>query len=177
MGALLKWTTFISSVVWKQHGCHHSSPHATAQIQPRERCSPLSLQNLLLALCSDPKCTWEIQWNTNAKTTITVINCISVNLNMGCTEKQILWITWHSDCTDGDYTVAMVTSPVTIKTLTWPTPRQAQRLVLQSVSSSGPNGARSFTALTERETKTQILNMVSSHISSLQSRWRDPIFG
>lgn len=44
---------------------------------------------------------------------------------------------------------------VTKKTLTWPTPRQAQRLVLQSVSSLGPTGAQSFTAEAEKEAKTQ----------------------
>lgn len=55
--------------------------------------------------------------------------------------KQIL-------CTLGVCTVTMVTRHVTIKTLTWLTPRRAQRLVLQSVSALGPTGAHSFTAST-----------------------------
>lgn len=76
-------------------------------------------------------------------------------------------------CTLGDCTVTMATRPVTIKTLTWPTPRRAQRLALQSVSASGPTGARSFTASTERETNAQKWNVVSSYISSLLSRWLD----
>lgn len=70
----------------------------------------------------------------------------------------------------GDCTVTMVTSPVTKKILTWPAPRQAQRLVLQSVSSLGPNGACSFTAMIERETETQKWNVVSSYTSSLHPR-------
>ena len=57
---------FNLSLVWTLHGRHHSSRHPTAQIQPPERCSLLSLQSLLLGLCSDPKRTWDIQRHTNA---------------------------------------------------------------------------------------------------------------
>lgn len=59
----LSWNEppFISSLPQKQHGHHHSSPLSTVQIQLPEQCSPLSPQSPPLALCSDPKCTWDTQ--------------------------------------------------------------------------------------------------------------------
>lgn len=80
------------SVVWKQSKHHQSFPSAKVQIQILQRCSPLSLQSLLLAVYSDPRWTWvQEKW-------------IRQTLKTRCASQL------HSDCT-----VSMVTGSATIK--------------------------------------------------------------